>query len=404
MKNRTLRFAFLFIGVAFYLSSCQSDLDVASTITSSENTYIPLFSDEDIDFLNEKFDMPNGIEYNYSIDLPDHVGGNLLQMDNVAATLGRILFYDKALSIDHTTSCATCHLQEAAFAENLAVSVGLNDELGSRNSIALGSFISMRQQYYGGAVVAIATNNKFFWDERASTIHEQMVEAIESPIEMGMEIDDLVARVAADPHYQLLFKKTFSDGEINSTRIFRSIQTFMSTIHSTNSYFDNALDNMPTNNLNVAFTGFTSKQNQGKELFLQNCKTCHGNSLTPAISATVRVANTGLDLIYDDGGVGSITNNASSLGKFKVPSLKNVEVTYPYMHDGRFETLEDVVDFYSEGIQSHPNLASQLKNSDGTPKKFNFTNSEKAALVDFLKTLTDPDLLTDPKFSDPFKY
>jgi len=391
------------ISILFFLSSCQSDLKIEDTYTSPDNTFIPLFDAEELAVLNEKLDLGNGIEYNYDIDLPDHVGGNALQMDNLTATLGRVLFYDKALSIDHSTSCSTCHLQEAAFAENIPVSVGLNEELGTRNSIGLGSFISMRQQYYGGGVVAIATDNKFFWDERAATISEQMTEAIESPIEMGMEIPDLVERVKAEPHYQLLFDKVFEDGKITSFRIFSAMQTFMSTIHSTASRFDKVLD-YPSNKLiNQNFIGFSASENLGKTLFMQNCKSCHGSSLSPMVGSTSKIANTGLEMNYEDGGVGIANHNPSDLGKFKIPPLKNIAVTYPYMHDGRFETLEEVIEFYSTGIQAHPNLSGALKNPDGTPKKFNFTTDEKKALVDFLKTLTDTELLTHPKFSDPFR-
>ena len=403
MKNRTFLYGFLLIGILFFLSSCSSDVKIDDTFSSPENNFVPLFNAEELGILNEKLDLGNGIEYNYDIDLPDHVGGNSFQMDNLTATLGRVLFYDKALSIDRSTSCSTCHLQAAAFAENIPVSVGLNEELGTRNSIGLGSFISMRQQYYGGAVVAIATNNKFFWDERASTIHEQMTEAIESPIEMGMNIPDLVNRVKAEPHYQLLFKKAFNDDKITSNRIFSAMQTFMSTIHSTSSRFDKVLDYTSNKLINENFIGFSTSENLGKDLFMQNCKSCHGSSLSPSVGGTSRIANTGLDMVYTDNGVGTANHNSSDNGKFKIPPLKNVAVTYPYMHDGRFETLEEVIDFYSTGIQAHPNLSGALKNIDGTPKKFNFNAEEKKALVDFLKTLTDTDLLTHPKFADPFK-
>jgi len=367
---------------------------------------VPLFDDDELVIINKKLNLGDGIEFNYDINLPDHVGGNTFQSDNIVVTLGRVLFYDKTLSIDYSISCSTCHLQEAAFAENIPVSVGLNEELGSRNSIGLGSFISMRQQYYGGPVVSavsIQTENKFFWDERAATINEQMSEAFESPIEMGMDIPDLVERVKSEPYYQLLFEKAFSDGEVTSNRIFSAMQSFMSTIHSTASRFDEVYDETRNTDINQPFIGFSASENLGKKLFMQNCKSCHGNSLTPFIEAISRIANTGLEMDYADNGVGEVSHDSDDNGKFKIPPLKNVAVTYPYMHDGRFETLEEVIEFYSSGIQAHPNLSAALKNQDGTPKKFNFTDEEKTALVDFLKTLTDTDLLTHPKFSDPFK-
>jgi len=147
MKNRTISLALIFIGIIFYLSACQSKVEVDETF--SDYTPPPaFFNDEELAILNEKLDLPNGIEHTYGVSIPITGGNFVFNTDKVIATIGRVLFYDKGLSIDQSTSCSTCHLQEAAFGENIPVSLGLNNEHGKRNSIALGSFISMRRQYY----------------------------------------------------------------------------------------------------------------------------------------------------------------------------------------------------------------------------------------------------------------
>jgi len=221
---------------------------------------------------------------------------------------------------------------------------------------------------------------------------------------MGMDIPTLVERVKAEPHYQILFEKAYGDNQITSNRIFSTLQGFMSAIYSANTRFDKIFKQPENTSLHSNFKNFTSSENQGKKLFIDNCGSCHGGSLTTSFGANPNVANSGLDIIYEDKGVGSVTLNTDDNGKFKVPSLRNIEVTYPYMHDGRFETLEEVIDFYSTNIQPHPNLTEKLKNLDGTPKQFNFSNSDRKNLVDFLETLTDHELLMNPKYSDPFKH
>ena len=150
----------------------------------------------------------------------------------------------------------------------------------------------------------------------------------------------------------------------------------------------------------VAFSNFTDSENRGKELFVQHCSSCHGDRM---VSAPVSIANNGLDLTYTDLGIGARTGFNQDKGLFKVPHLRNVAVTGPYMHDGRFETLEEVIDFYSDEVQAHDNLHPALRDDNGQVRRLNLSAADKQAMVDFLGTLTDYELAADVRFSDPFK-
>ncbi|MEL6925206.1 MAG: c-type cytochrome [Bacteroidota bacterium] len=167
----------------------------------------------------------------------------------------------------------------------------------------------------------------------------------------------------------------------------------MNSLITTNSKFDKGM--RKHNNAQVEFDNFTKEENAGRGLFSRKCASCHGGRMITTGQST---ANTGLDLEYDDRGIAELTENPIDDGVFKVPLLRNVELTGPYMHDGRFETLEEVVEHYSSGIKSHPNLDFQLPAGG-----MNFTEQEKEDLVSFLKTLTDTDFTTAVRFSDPFK-
>jgi len=183
-----------------------------------------------------------------------------------------------------------------------------------------------------------------------------------------------------------------------------AISEFVNSMSSYRSKYDKELDKHYENSLNLNniaganFSGFSAAENLGKDLYVTNCGNCHGaiNGFPSEVQA-----NNGLDMAYEDQGIGEI-EGVSQNGIFKVPTLRNIEMTGPYMHDGRFTTLEEVVDHYSNGVQNHPNLSFQLKQG-GQPKALNFTQNEKDALIAFLNTFTDQESLTDIKYSDPFK-
>jgi cytochrome c peroxidase len=307
------------------------------------------------------------------------------------ATLGRVLFYDKQFSINSTIACANCHKQEFGFTDNTVFSTGFAGGHTARNSMTL-----INEKYY--------PDGRFFWDERAATLEIQVLTPIQDHTEMGMNLDTLVNRLQATTHYPYLFQKAFGTQTINSDRISKALAQFVRSIVSYQSKFDlgRGLIGPGQDPIQTPYSNFTAQENIGKQIFFSPqaaCNTCHG---TETFTAPAPRSN-GLENPSIDNGVGGITNVTAQNGEFKVGSLKNIELTAPYMHDGRFSTLEQVVEHYSSGVQAHPNLAPQLRAPNGTPKQLNLSADQKAALVAFLKTLTDRAITTDEKFSNPFK-
>lgn len=294
------------------------------------------------------------------------------------ATLGRVLFYDKRLSANDTVACASCHLQENGFSDPRQFSVGFEGGLTGRHSMALAN-----ANYY--------ERGRFFWDERAATLEDQVLLPIQDSVEMGMDLEVLEAKLAETTFYGDLFEDAFGSPEITRERISLALSQFVRSMVSFQSPFDDAFNN------NGQFTGngLTQQEQLGRQLFFSNnngpnCDACHE---TAAMSLD-QPRNNGLDAnTQADQGAGD--------GEFKSPSLRNIAVRAPYMHDGRFNTLEEVIEHYNSGIQDHPELANQLQ-QNGQPERLNLTQQEKDALVAFLETLTDQVFLTDPKFSNPF--
>ena len=345
--------------------------------------------------------------YDYTpSELPAHFAQpNVLASDNTpmtnpvtddGATLGRVLFYDKNLSANRSISCANCHQQAIGFGDNKTLSEGFEGGLTGRHSMGLSN-----ARFYA--------NGAFFWDERASTLEEQVLMPVQDPVEMGLSIDSLLARVENQPYYAPLFEKAFGSEDITELRIRQALAQFVRSIMSYQSPYDQgrAQVNGPAD----PFPNFTAQENQGKALFFGvppgpggppvpgACVTCHG---TEAFTAP-GPRNNGLDATTTDAGVGGVNGNPAQVGLFKVPSLRNLSGRGPYMHDGRFATLAQVIDHYSTGVQDHPNLSPQLRGPNGDPVAPNFTPAQKAALVAFLQTLDDASLANDVKFGDPFK-
>lgn len=316
-------------------------------------------------------------------------GNNL---SNGGATLGRVLFYDKSLSINNTVSCASCHDQSAGFSDSKKLSVGFDGGFTGRNSMGLAN-----ATFYG--------NGKFFWDERANTLEDQTLMPIQDHVEMGMTLDSLEKKLNEKPYYRVLFSNVFSDSIVTSNRISLALSQFVRSMVSYESKYDNAIVQLGRNpRPNENLPTFTVSENLGRKLFFDpqegGCAGCHSTDAFIAPAAL----NNGLDATTVDQGVGAVTQNSLDDAKFKVPSLHNIAETAPYMHDGRFANLDDVVEHYNSGVQAHPNLDNRLKlPNSNLPRRLNLTANEKTALVDFLKTLTNNDFLTDEKFSDPFK-
>ena len=311
----------------------------------------------------------------------DNTPGNNVTTDN-GATLGRVLFYDKRLSTNQTISCSSCHQREHGFSDPRKFSVGFNGGLTDRNSMGLSNARWYQRRH-------------FFWDERANTLEDQVLLPIQNAVEMGLTLQALTNRLAAEPYYTNLFARAFGTPEISTNRIARALAQFVRSIISTRSKYDVGVTN--------GFANFTAPENQGRQIFTGpgNCVACHGtDNFVPGPA----INNNGLENPYVDKGVGGISGRAQDEGLFKVPSLRNIELTAPYMHDGRFATLDEVVEFYNSGVVNHPNLSPPLRGPNGQPRRLNLTAAQKAALVAFLKTLTDTSVATDEKFSDPFNY
>jgi len=307
------------------------------------------------------------------------------------ATLGRVLFYDKTLSKNKTISCASCHKQENSFSDLAALSKGFNGDLTGRNSMPL-----IDAKYY--------PNGRFFWDQRAASLEQQVLMPIQDLVEMGITLDTLVKRVQDQPYYATLFTKAFGNNTINSDLISKALSQFVRSIVSYQSKYDLGRQTLPPGPPppNAVFPNFTAQENRGKEIFLSpigGCAPCHGSETFTA----PQEKNNGLDATITDRGFGNVTNNPTDNGLFKVTSLRNIELTAPYMHDGRFNTLEQVVEHYNSGVKNHPNLSAQLRLPNGQPRLLNIPDADKAAIVAFLKTLTDRNVTTDVKYSNPFK-
>lgn len=322
--------------------------------------------------------------------------------ENHKATLGRVLFYDKNLSSDGTISCASCHHQELAFSDNKKFSQGVNGNITKRNSIALGALRNFGAHYDDSDGDREVPG--LFWDERVGTIKDQLKETINNPNEMGMELNDIVSMVKTKDYYDILFNKAFGENEINEDQILESLESFINSITSTSSKFETAVLQDLNYITGDSIVGQVSHQ-KGFDLFNRHCNSCHSSnvSLSPEILELekINLANNGLKITNNDLGVYNHTLDPKDIGKFKVPGLRNIELTAPYMHDGRFETLEQVVDFYNSGIEINDNLHPALKQGNSV-KRMNLSESEKASLVSFLKSLTDTQLATEDKWSDPF--
>lgn len=297
---------------------------------------------------------------------------------DAGATLGRVLFYDTRLSFNETVSCGSCHQQDRGFSDSAVLSTGFEGGHTGRNSMGLAF-----ARYYD--------NGRFFWDERAASLEAQVLMPIQDDVEMGMTLEEVVTRLEGTDFYPDLFDDAFGTPEITSERVSRALAQFVRSIVSPNSRYD-AGRQQQGGPPGRPVPGLTAQENQGLQLFFGpgRCAQCHRGDLFVGDQAR----NNGLDATITDEGAGG--------GRFKTGSLRNVALTAPYMHDGRFESLEDVIDHYSTGIQNSPNLDNRLRGPNGQPIRPNFTPQERAALVAFLETLTDETLATDPRWSDPF--
>jgi cytochrome c peroxidase len=299
---------------------------------------------------------------------PDVPEENFLTEERVK--LGKMLFYDKLLSSDTSISCGTCHAPKTSFTDKEKFSLGVNKAIGDRNSMAL---------------INLAWHNSFMWDGGVASLELQIMNPLTNHKEMNMQVSDVVQRLSKHPMYPKLFKKAYGC-KPDAASLFKAIASFERTLVSSNSRYDQfyyGKDAMVFNNSEIrGYYLFNSEKT--------HCTSCHtGFNFT-----NNTFQNNGLYSEYADQGRYKITFKEEDKGKFKVPTLRNIELTAPYMHDGSIKTLEEVVEHYNSGGHDHPNKSSHIHNNDSPP----LTELEKIDLVNFLKTLTDTTFLNNPAF------
>jgi cytochrome c peroxidase len=286
--------------------------------------------------------------------------------------LGRKLFYDPMLSKDGTISCGSCHKQFAAFADlEHPVSHGIDGKLGTRNAPAL---------------VNLRWNPGFFWDGGVNHLELVPLAPITNPVEMGEELSHVIRKLNRDPKYVLAFKQVFHQDSINSQQLLRALAQFMGELVSAHAPYDQYR--------NGEKEALSADQQQGLLVFEAKCSTCH----KPGLFTDHSFRNNGLEATFSkDAGRNHITESPADLGKFKVPSLRNVALTSPYMHDGRFWTLQQVLEHYNSGVKRSATLDPVL---DGTNPGIPLTETEKAQLITFLEALTDRAFINNKRFSE----
>ncbi|MGD1848106.1 MAG: cytochrome-c peroxidase [Salibacteraceae bacterium] len=317
----------------------------------------------------------------YFLKVPDHFPEPLIPDDKPMTVqgveLGRKLFYDPILSGDFTQSCASCHNQKFAFTDNeLRVSVGIDGIEGDRNSMA---------------IINLAWGARFLWDGRSATLEEQALEPVPNPIEMHLEWTEAVERLKNDADYPDLFDGAFPGQSITRTLAANAMAQFMRSIVSGNSRYDAYVKR-------EGWARITPDEILGEQIInseVGDCFHCHGSILL----TDNEFHNNGLDSNVTNTGVGEFFSTPSQYGWFKTPTLRNVELTAPYMHDGRFKTLEEVVEHYSTGVKWSDTIDPLMKQA--TQGGLQLEEDQKRQLVAFLKTLTDEDFINNPAYSDP---
>lgn len=284
--------------------------------------------------------------------------------------LGRVLFYDPILSKDGTISCASCHTSYNAFAHNdHALSHGIGDSIGKRNAPALFN---------------LAWQKNFMWDGAVNHIEVQALAPISDKKEMGESIENVVKKLQAKKLYRTLFYKAFSDSTITGQHLLKALAQFQLTLISAGSKYDQVKKGKDS---------FTEQEQKGYEIFKRNCNSCHQEPLF----SSYQFANNGLPIdsyLKDVGRIG-VTQQKKDSMMFKIPSLRNLSYSYPYMHDGRFTRLSQVINHYTNGIHQNSKVSKELRN------KIILSDNEKVELIAFLLTLNDKEFVKNPDFQFP---
>lgn len=316
-----------------------------------------------------------------TVDWPSNFPEITYNLDNNPLTdagveLGKKLFYEGRLSSNNAIACAFCHEQAFAFTHHgHNLSHGVNGGIGFRNAQPIQN---------------MAYQTSFMWNGSATHLDLQPIIPITSEVEMGETLSNVVQKLSSDSYYQEQFARAFDDGEVSSENILKALSQFMLVMVSSNSKYDKYVRNEEN-------TTLTLIEQDGLNVFEAKCASCHATDLFTDQS----FRNNGLSINpqLNDLGRYEIGNNPDDLYKFKVPSLRNVEVTYPYMHDGRFATLEAVLNFYDSGLTDNGNVDASLLKADGS-YGIDLSDYEKESIIAFLKTLTDYEFLEDERFAE----
>jgi len=312
-------------------------------------------------------------------------------LTNEGVALGRRLFYEKALSSTGTMSCGSCHQQSKAFTDGRALAVGVDGVANPRGTMSLAN---------------VLWSTQLTWDGAFTTLETQALKPLENPIELHQPLTVGVAKLQASGTYPALFQAAFGTQTITNELVLKALAQFERTLISGSSRYDTYM---------ATRTGFSTDELAGLQLYTTHiapgsvrgaeCFHCHSQPLMSS-NFEGKFFNNGLDLTFNDPGRGGLTKLAVDQGKFIAPTLRNIALTAPYMHDGRFKTLEEVLDHYSDHVQmASPNLDNNLIQGINNPPfgtHMDLTATEKKQVLAFLKTLTDDNFVTDKRFSDPF--
>jgi len=319
------------------------------------------------------------------------------EFNNDIAKLGRVLFYDKELSLNSTVSCGSCHKQEFSFADNLAKSDGFLGGLTNRNTPTL---------------INAKFNRIFFWDGRAFSILDAVTQPIFDHQEMGMTPEKLLDRLSRLDYYDELITEAYGDNRITGLRIQIALAEFVGSILSIDAEIDRFQDGTKR---------LSNSARDGMITFEQHCNSCHNvlstieddrgpNNPYLGVSSSRSIVDIGLSLQEPISSTMpllpsffSLEGEPSSNQFIRIPTLRNIRSTAPYMHDGRFQTLIEVINHYNEDIIDRPTIDERLLDNDQQPKKLNLSEEEKENLIIFLETLSDSTIVQLEKYSDPFE-
>lgn len=330
----------------------------------------------------------------YELEIPSHFPSMIIPENNPmtkeGVSLGRMLFYEERLSGDNSMSCATCHAPENSFTDPNQFSTGIDGIAGTRNSMAL---INLGWQKF------------FFWDGRAKSLEEQILEPIPNPLEMHQKWKDAVSKLQQDVEYRNMFYKAFGEEGIDSIKVSKAIAQFIRTMISGSSKYDVMYkfeNSLLLNSVDQSILSSVSPEEwAGYDLFKSlngaDCLHCHSGILMHIN----KFSNNGLDATFTDQGRGAITGSPNDMGRFKIPTLRNIALTAPYMHDGRFGTLDEVIEHYSSELVSSPTIDPLMEHLSSGGVQLD--SQEKDLLKKFLMTLTDYSFINNPEFQDPKK-